>query len=138
MQIPAVSGYLAIDRPCLKRHLDGISPCFPLTRYLDNAKSIFAMHMYVRHQAKLIARHNQIRTSAHGMMVQAPAAASAGIAPFAIQMSINGCIGSVSFSVSNPNSFATVIKCTKHELRSVHPCAEELSVKCQKGSTQYE
>lgn len=42
-----------------------------------------------------------------GAMVQAPLAASAGMYPFVTQISINGCIGSISLSESRPKSLAT-------------------------------
>lgn len=71
-------------------------------------------------------------------MVQAPLAASAGIDPLAIQMSIKGCKGSTSLIERRPNSLATDIKCTKQELRSVHPFEFVPLVICQKGSTQCE
>ena len=65
-------------------------------------------------------------------MVDDPEAASAGIDPFSIQTSISGCIGSQSLSVMRPNSFAVVIKWTKHELRSV------VLSRCQNGSIKCE
>ena len=70
-----------------------------------------------------------------GDMAHAPLAASAGMLPFAIQMSISGCMGSRSLGVSRPNSRATVMKCTKQEFRSVQPALGGLPlVMCQKGS----
>ena len=72
-------------------------------------------------------------------MVQAPAAASGGIEPFATQISVSGFIGSISRSESKPNKRATVMKWQKHAFKSVHPLvkASEL-MECQKGSTQWE
>lgn len=40
--------------------------------------------------------------------LQAPLAASAGMDPLVIQMSMSGCIGSASLSESSPYSLATV------------------------------
>ena len=70
--------------------------------------------------------------------LQTEFAASAGMDPFAIQMSISGCIGAASLSESSPYSFATVQKCTKHELRLVQPWELEVPLICQNGSTQCE
>lgn len=103
----------------LKRH--------PMTYYARDRYDIFLNQCTI---------FQSLSSHCRGTIVQAPLAASAGIDPLAIQISIKGCKGSISLTERRPNSFATDMKCTKQEFRSVHPFEFVPLVMCQKGSTQ--